>query len=77
MLYYNITYENCFPCLCLSPPEREFSAGAAEDTKRAVELFRRGCVADDAHSCTALGIAYRLGKGVPEDLQRAHQQAPS
>lgn len=41
------------------------------DLAKAAIWFDRGCELGMIHSCNDLGIAYKFGKGVPEDLSRA------
>jgi TPR repeat protein len=41
------------------------------DPEKAVQLFQKGCDADNAGSCVNLGVFQEQGKGTPKDVKKA------
>ncbi len=54
-----------------SASQKRFGTGAAQDYRRASEMFEKACALADALGCNNLAFAYETGNGVPQDRLRA------
>jgi TPR repeat protein len=59
------------PPACNDAASALLIANKPENDKRAVELFKKGCAANEPYSCGNLGWLLEAGRGLPKDIPRA------